>query len=245
MAFSHRPFLHTHESLIDSTQEYAKRELERLDPAKIYLFTADEQHSGRGTFGKPWHGLSKKNFYGTFVFSCDLEMNLIQNIPQILSLSVCNCFNGISTLCIKWPNDLMIENKKIGGILTETRRLANHLWLIVGLGINFSADSCNTISIDQPFTTLDATPFLHINKVEFSKQLPPLFFSSLDLLKKEGFSYFFEEYRKKMVFLEMPVYQNQCYVGLSSGIHPSGHLNVFTPDHLIKTIHTGSIKSYV
>ena len=119
MLFQKRPFIHFHQTDLDSTQEEARRSLPFLNPTTNYLFTCDMQHSGKGTKGAPWIFMSSENFFGTFVLALPANYPFYCNLPQVLSLVIHEYFKEFISIDIKWPNDLMHNRSKIGGILTE------------------------------------------------------------------------------------------------------------------------------
>jgi BirA family biotin operon repressor/biotin-[acetyl-CoA-carboxylase] ligase len=115
--------------VIDSTNEQAKRVA-----ADNFVIVAASQTAGKGRGGKSW--ISDD---GNLFFSIILDASRLKN-PEIISfvaaLSVANAIekNGASCL-IKWPNDVLVENKKCCGILLEKHK--NNL--IVGIGININS----------------------------------------------------------------------------------------------------------
>ena len=115
--------------VIDSTNEQAKRVA-----ADNLVIVAASQTAGKGRGGKNW--ISDE---GNLFFSIILDSSRIRN-PEIISfvaaLSVLNAIekNGASCL-IKWPNDVLVENKKCCGILLEKHK--NNL--IIGIGININS----------------------------------------------------------------------------------------------------------
>ena len=99
---------------------------------------SDIQTSGRGTVKKKWISL-KGNLFGSIFFP------LKKNFPafnEFTFISPTIIYNAIKTFCkscelsFKWPNDILINNKKICGILQEVVRTNNRDYLIIGMGIN-------------------------------------------------------------------------------------------------------------
>jgi len=113
----------------------------KINPTIIY---SEKQTRGRGTMGKKW--ISKKgNIFATIYF-CINNIKIKSNEFSILNPYL---IKGIlakysaQKIDIKWPNDLMIKQKKISGILQEIIEFKNKKYLIIGIGIN---------SITSPFT---------------------------------------------------------------------------------------------
>jgi BirA family biotin operon repressor/biotin-[acetyl-CoA-carboxylase] ligase len=121
------------------------------------LVVADHQSAGRGRRGNDWHSPAAGNIY----LSLGVQLNLASSLLGLVSLqagvSVAHCLHqrGYTGVRLKWPNDLMLEGRKLGGILIETRpRSATEFFLAIGLGLNSSADVRSFDAIDRPVASL-------------------------------------------------------------------------------------------
>ena len=124
---------------IDSTQKEAWRKIENNNIENGSLIIANIQTSGVGTHGRVWHTEKNNNIaFSTVLFpNCDISKldNLTYDIAEIL-VKIFKKMYQID-IDIKLPNDLIINNKKIGGILTETKLQGNRVKdLVIGIGIN-------------------------------------------------------------------------------------------------------------
>ncbi|MDD8020623.1 MAG: biotin--[acetyl-CoA-carboxylase] ligase [Acidobacteriota bacterium] len=100
---------------------------------------ADEQAGGRGTKGRNWHSPAKKGLYVSFLLRPSLD--LLNLLPLAAGLAAAQAIDELTGLAInlKWPNDLMFEGKKIGGILCEGETSqSTRPYVIAGFGINLS-----------------------------------------------------------------------------------------------------------
>ena len=122
--------------LIDSTNDECKRISSNKD---ILVVTADKQTKGKGRKGKKWHS-PEGNISLSLAFA-DRELDSPISIATgiIVKDALSEVFN-LDTIKLKWPNDLIFENKKIGGILVEKEVFANFTKTIVGIGINLELD---------------------------------------------------------------------------------------------------------
>ena len=125
--------LHIYEE-IDSTNDEAKRIQSIKD---FHIFIAEKQTKGRGRLGKKWSSPNSGNIYMTI---CTNQNNSqISPISLILGLV---CKIAIDKLIkepsikLKWPNDILFNEKKIGGILVETEINKKDIKTIIGIGIN-------------------------------------------------------------------------------------------------------------
>ena len=121
---------------IDSTNDEAKR-IEGIKD--FHIFIAEKQTKGRGRHRKKWSSPNTGNIYMTISTS--------QNTSQISPISLISgliCKKAIDKLIrkpsimIKWPNDILFNDKKIGGILVETEINKENIKTIIGIGINLN-----------------------------------------------------------------------------------------------------------
>ena len=127
--------LKTHQ-LIDSTNDECKRISSNKD---ILVVTADKQTKGKGRKGRKWHS-PEGNISLSIAFAdtgFDMPISIATGI--LVRDALTEVFN-LSSIKLKWPNDLVYEKKKIGGILVEKEVFADYTKAIVGIGINLELD---------------------------------------------------------------------------------------------------------
>ena len=132
---SKRLNLHIYDE-IDSTNDEAKR-IEGIED--FHIFISEKQTKGRGRHGKKWSSPNTGNIYMT--------ISTNQNTSQISPISLISaliCKKAIdklirkSSIMLKWPNDILFNDKKIGGILVETEINKENIKTIIGIGINLN-----------------------------------------------------------------------------------------------------------
>lgn len=130
---------------VDSTNTEAGRHLAAGSRTPLVIL-AREQTQGRGRRGRVWHSPPAGNLYATFVFRPRLEPSRLQDFTLWMGLNVCEL---IANFCgiepgIKWPNDVFIQGRKAGGMLTEARLDADEVHdLVFGLGLNLNGRSAD------------------------------------------------------------------------------------------------------
>lgn len=160
---------------IDSTQKEVLRRIESIKDSIVVI--SKNQTDGIGTHGRKWIS-NKKNI--TFSIGINfsniknntnddllnVDINSIEGITIEFAKILVNIFKkfyGINCINIKYPNDLLINGKKIGGILTETKLVRDNVkYLIVGIGIN-------TNQID--FDDLEIKDIASSIKIECKKEI--------------------------------------------------------------------------
>jgi BirA family biotin operon repressor/biotin-[acetyl-CoA-carboxylase] ligase len=125
---------HHHHERIDSTNERA-RELAIGGAPSGTVVTADEQTAGRGRQGRRWTApAGSALLYSAILRPLDLRHLML---PLAVPVAVCEAAESLAPVeCrIKWPNDVWLEERKLGGILIEARPPE---WAVIGVGLNLS-----------------------------------------------------------------------------------------------------------
>lgn len=123
---------------VDSTNEEAKR-LAREGGAHGLIVAADSQTAGKGRFSRKWNSGPDGGLYFSLLLKPDLPPSDIASITLSAGYAVCLAvreYTGLDAK-IKWPNDIIIGNQKLCGILTEMAAQTDRIdYVIIGIGIN-------------------------------------------------------------------------------------------------------------
>ena len=120
---------------VDSTNTFAK---DKQLLKKFLIVISEEQTAGRGRQGKQWYSPDSGNIYMTIKFKDKNDAPVSLIIGLLISESMDYVSGKKINAGLKWPNDLLINNKKICGILVESEIVNNEVEFIVGIGINYS-----------------------------------------------------------------------------------------------------------
>lgn len=132
-----------HFAVTDSTNEQAKR-LAWEGACHGTLVTADSQTNGKGRRGRTWESEESNGIYMSLILKPDILPEHASMLTLVAALSVSTAIkkqlkNDNSIPYIKWPNDIVMNQKKICGILTEMELKQNDIaHIIVGIGININ-----------------------------------------------------------------------------------------------------------
>ena len=126
---------------VDSTNEFLKQELSKSTPLdEGTVIMAEEQFAGKGQQGSTWYSEPSKNLTFSLLLKPSFLLPKHQfRLTMSISVAVAQWLESVLPVPvkIKWPNDLFVENKKIGGILIENvLKGATWKYAIVGVGIN-------------------------------------------------------------------------------------------------------------
>lgn len=240
-----------HFSSIDSTHRYAALFAEKLEEGQNYLFTADQQTAGIGQYKRKWISPPGVNIYATFLIPFPLDkQHLLCHTAQVAALSVAYVLEGYSIASkIKWPNDLLLKEKKVGGILCENKAtlLLNRsgysaLVLSVGLNVNMQKEACE--SIDQPATSLLIEAEKEWDREKLLGEIQQKIIENLERLKEKEFSDFQSELNDHLAYLHQCVdfqMNDQILQGIFEGINAIGGLRLRLPSGEIKEFLSGRI----
>lgn len=126
---------------IDSTNSEAQRRLSSSNE-KALAVVALKQTMGRGRLGRKWHSSSLGNLYLSFAFKPTFGSDKLSTFTPHMAFAMCHMLNAKYDLpvFVKWPNDLVLNNKKLSGMLAEARIDIDHIYeLIFGIGLNIIA----------------------------------------------------------------------------------------------------------
>jgi BirA family biotin operon repressor/biotin-[acetyl-CoA-carboxylase] ligase len=100
---------------------------------------ADSQRGGKGRFQRSWHSPPAANIYTSIILRPEILLPNASQIPILAGVAVAEVLDKYcpGKISLKWPNDVLINEKKISGILSQAKITANQLnFIILGIGIN-------------------------------------------------------------------------------------------------------------
>ena len=219
---------------IDSTNEFLKGISTQPDLENFTVVTAENQTKGKGQMGAIWNSEVGKNLIMSVLVKDFLkDINEIFNLNIAVSLAVITALkkNNIPDLSIKWPNDILSANKKIGGILIENSIKSDGTILsIVGLGLNVNqtnfeglpkASSLAVVTgkeFDKEKLLFEIIANLELNVAESKLNPASLRQQFVDLLYKKG------------VPMPFANQKEEKFMGMIQGISTIGKLQVLLED---------------
>ena len=232
---------------IDSTNNYLKQPHSIKDKA-IKIIIAKKQTAGRGQYNKQWISERDAGLWMSVAIDVKKKYN-----PSALSLVVGSVLAkelnqlGANQIGLKWPNDLIYENRKLGGILIESMQQEDDLLrIIIGIGLNIRLPTSmqkmlypnkNPIGLDSIIKKAVSINMLTANLI---KSL----YNAVGLYEEKGLSVFLEEWTKYDLLLgnEVVIENSQKNIqGTASGISSEGALLV-SNDEGMHHIISGSVR---
>jgi BirA family biotin operon repressor/biotin-[acetyl-CoA-carboxylase] ligase len=222
---------------LSSTNDIAKREA-RKGAREGTVVVAEEQTAGRGRLKRAW--LSPR---GSVAISVILHPTPTQlpSLIMLASLAVVHCIEKVSGLKaqIKWPNDVLVNDKKVCGILIESDVRGSSVdYAVIGIGLNVNVNTADFPEITSTATSLSQELGKELSLKEIIRCLL-VEMESLYLSLPEGDS-FFREWRERLVTLgkEVELTSGQAsYQGIAESVASDGGLFLRQPDgKLIKVV---------
>lgn len=176
-----------------STNDLARELAENGAPHGAWI-SARRQTSGRGRLGRKWEPI-EGNLFLSIIARPKTDPSLWSWIPLATALGITEClrdFNPALDVRIKWPNDLWIDRKKLGGILCEAVGARSDSFIVIGIGLN-CVDSPE--GLDQPTTSLTREGRARVDADEIRQPLIASVLEALETLGREGSAAILARYR--------------------------------------------------
>ena len=175
---------------ISSTNDYLLRK-EKNKNKDIKICIAEEQTKGRGRRGKSWISPKFKNIY--FSLNSFLKKEDLSGLSIAIALSVSKVLTKINVMSlIKWPNDLLVGNKKICGILIETAKVGELTKVVIGIGINVNMEYSELI--DQEWTSIKLEKKQSVDRNSIITEMINQLCITLNKFEQEEFDYFLKRF---------------------------------------------------
>jgi BirA family biotin operon repressor/biotin-[acetyl-CoA-carboxylase] ligase len=210
------------------------------------IVVAETQTKGRGRLGRQWLSPKHKGIY----FSLILRPKIIPQQASVLTILIAvSAIEAIQTVTglsptIKWPNDIMLNNKKIGGILVEMNAEMDMVkFIIVGMGINVNSSRA---SLSQNATSLKEETAQEVNRLLLLQEILRKIEANYLEFNKEGSSSVLEKWRKFTSTLHSRIKvtcQKEHIEGEAVDIDLDGGLLIRKDSGFIEKVMTGDVVS--
>ncbi len=121
------------------------------------VVVSESQSAGRGRRGRSWVSPPARNIYCSIGLVKALPVSCLGLVPVLTGVALCHALRecGYAGVQLKWPNDLLCDGRKLGGILIESRLQQDAAYLFaIGFGINVNMDGEELAAIERPATSL-------------------------------------------------------------------------------------------
>ena len=231
---------------IDSTNSEAMRAA-KLGAAEGLCVITDHQTAGRGRFGRKWVSNKGAGLYFSLVLRPKLDPKYL---PLITLMSGIAAFDALKEFGlkpdIKWVNDILIDDKKICGILAESVETPTGLAVVVGIGINITSRNF-PVEIADTATSLESETGRLVSSDELAELLTRYLSHFYDLLNDDrGGPEIIKQWRQRSTFYSGKSVrvnlEGSEIEGVTDGLEENGALRVKTDDGSVKIVQAGDVE---
>ncbi len=180
---------------------------------RLQVCIAEHQSAGRGRRGRVWQSPFGASLYYSLLWRVDSGLSTMDGLSLAVGLVVVKTLEslGVQGLSLKWPNDILVENKKLAGVLLEiSGDPMGTCEVVIGIGINLFLGLEHKKKIDQPVTDVHTAAGRSVGKNKIAGLLTTNLVAMLDTFQQHGFVPF------KNVWQEYDAFAGQ-WVTLSAG----------------------------
>jgi BirA family biotin operon repressor/biotin-[acetyl-CoA-carboxylase] ligase len=233
---------------VDSTNAEARRHADADDTGPRWI-TARFQTAGRGRRGRSWN-TADGNLAATLLMTTERTAGDAARTSFVAAVAVADALSAYvpdSLIRLKWPNDVLVADRKVCGILIESGRIRGEerLWLAVGIGVNLVHAP---VTVDRPATCV-------ADHLRADVLAPPLPREVLDDLARAfairqaqwdalGFDPIVEAWTQRAIGLGGPCaarLANETVEGIAEGLDPDGSLRLRLIDGGVRRIAAGDV----
>lgn len=231
---------------IASTNDYLKQQ--RKHPKnQIQACLAETQTAGRGRLNRDWHSPFGKNIYLSCLYPLQKDMSELAGLSLVVGLAVFRVLQTYAnqhSLGVKWPNDILCDNKKLAGILIDVQAESHgQCMATIGIGVNVNMLQDENY-ITQPWISLRALHQKLIDRNQLSAALLNELLRTLKLFEAHGFHHFLNEWLEHDVLQGQDIaLKNVDHVvrGKVVGVNEQAHLMLELSDGTIRAFSSGEV----
>lgn len=231
---------------IDSTNDFLKALSSQDEQENFTVVTAENQTKGKGQMGERWSSEAGKNLIMSVLVKDFLFDNeKVFDLSIVVSLSVIEVLKSLNipNICVKWPNDIMSYNKKLGGILIEnTIKSDGRIVSVVGIGLNVNQTNYTDLPNASSLAVISGETF---DKNELAVLIVEKIKEKIDLWQTSVQSFwtdYFDSLFKKGIPMPFRNLNNENFMGIIQGVSPIGKLQVLLEDDSVAEFDIKEVK---
>ena len=209
---------------------------------------AEHQRSGRGRRGKAWVSPLGGGLYFSIAYRFERGAESLEGLSLSMAMAVIEVLEQkffINNLKIKWPNDIFLDEKKLGGILIDVMGEAGGpCWAIIGIGLNVCGMELSMRGVDQPWTDLSSNAEEAVSRNKLAAALIERVIGKSQAHERNGFELSDVEWQKYDAFVGRQVIvsagENGFFGGIQKGISKGGGL-IVEVDGVQRIVRSGEV----
>ena len=220
-------YLHFDE--IDSTNNYLKNSYQLLD--NFTFVSADYQSKGKGRNDRVWESLKDLNLMFSILIKDPKLLNESKALSLMTAVEIAKLLESyqINNVSIKWPNDVLVNDKKICGILLEGQ-LPNYLVIGIGLNVNQKEFPSN---LRRPATSISNELNKDLDLEVIKETLFPSIINNFNKLNKDEYLSYFKQHNYLLNKRVKVNINQQLFIGEVVGIDDDFNIQILSHDLLL------------
>jgi BirA family biotin operon repressor/biotin-[acetyl-CoA-carboxylase] ligase len=239
--------LMTRLEILDSVDSTNAEIMRRSEQCSGLVCTAEQQTAGRGRRGRHWVSPYASNLYLSLLWEFGQGATALEGLSLAVGVAVARALQAcdVSTVELKWPNDVLYEGAKLGGILLEMNGdVAGACRVVIGVGLNVAMPATASEAIDQAWTDINTiTESRHPGRNLLLAALLDELLPMVADFEQQGFAHWRDDWLSLDAFAEEPVILDTGTVqmgGIARGVDERGALLLETESG-VQTVFGGEI----
>ena len=230
--------------LFESVPSTNTHVMESVERAADKLVLAEGQSGGKGRRSKVWLSPLGRSLSMTLALATNRELAEVGGLSSIVGIALCQQLRemGVDQAALKWPNDVLVEDRKLCGILVELRKSDDAFDVVIGVGVNVELNDEEINQIEQPVTDLRRCG-VTLSRTELVIRLVKAMQALIISFEREGFGQFVPIFDDLHILHDKPCWillgENRVE-GVVRGISVNGALAVETAKGL-EEFHGGEV----
>lgn len=215
--------------------------------ARPVLLLADEQTAGRGRRGRRWHSAPGAGLTFSLAVALRRPLRELAALPLVAGVAVARALRslGVARAALKWPNDIVVDAAKLGGILVETKSSGDAIKAVIGVGINLRGAGELETRLRRRITALER--FMPVPGTEtLAGAIARELLASLAAFERLGFDAMRADWNRLDAHagqrLRVRLADGRVLTGMASGLEPDGALRLATRGG-VRAIRSGRVIS--
>jgi len=227
----------------DSTNQYLLRAPGDAPGACL----AESQVAGRGRRGREWVTTPYRNILLSLRWRFETGPARLSGLSLAAGVAVLRALEnfGVAPAGLKWPNDILFDGRKLGGLLVEVRGESEGPTLaVLGVGLNVQLSARDSDRIDQPWASLQECLPLPVDRNRLAALLITELVGAFRRYEREGFAAFRSEWERHHLYRDRPVCvrgPSETVQGMAMGVDEHGALRLRDERGLLRTFHSGEV----
>lgn len=232
---------------VTSTNDYLIAYSKKNKNGNTVCFS-EHQSAGRGRLGRFWVSPFLSNIYMSLLWHFNIDITALAGLPILSGLAVVHALEKITKIQgvqLKWPNDIMWNNHKLGGILIDiTGECNSSCSAVIGIGLNINMPKKLPSKIEKPWTAINNITNIPISRNLIAGTLLDFLIAYLIKFSKSGLSKFVTEWNEKDYLAGKVINvitATKPLTGIARGIDNQGRLLLETQKNTVLALNSGDV----